>query len=267
MASAIRFFTFFLVVLVFPSFSSEQAGEKIKHDEHELIELTRVALALISDNKMEGLESLKIVSCGGSCVSFKSSELEWRVQIDSTLQGHYSLVFDNQLRVLVVSSTAVFNLIDLDVSIRSTFRRWLTGHELHPYSVSSHRTLLSKPKPVQETALEASRKALDEGVRSLLLVAPTATGKTWVLVQTLMKQIREFNENSSEKNVSGSTYTNLTRDNPRFFSYGTLASRFRKKHDGSSKGLLHFLLTGEPPEPKPNERALMGNCERDFIAH
>ena len=72
----------------------------------------------------------------------------------------------------------------------SLIHRWLVGHELHPYSGG-----FSLLKPSQTIALEASLEALKEHQKepsSLLNIAPTASGKTQVLVQTLMEQIETY---------------------------------------------------------------------------
>ena len=81
-------------------------------------------------------------------------------------------------------------------SMSTLVHRWLVGHELHPYSVSEFSL-----KPSQATALEASREALKEHrpeqgeTSSLLNIAPTGSGKTLVLAQTLMEQIETYSEN------------------------------------------------------------------------
>ena len=81
-------------------------------------------------------------------------------------------------------------------SMSTLVHRWLVGHELHPYSASEFSL-----KPSQATALEASREALKEHrseqgeTSSLLNIAPTGSGKTLVLTQTLMEQIETSLEN------------------------------------------------------------------------
>ena len=81
-------------------------------------------------------------------------------------------------------------------SMSTLVHRWLVGHELHPYSASE-----SSLKPSQTTALEASREVLKEHrpeqgeTSSLLNIAPTGSGKTLVLTQTLMEQIETSSEN------------------------------------------------------------------------
>ena len=74
--------------------------------------------------------------------------------------------------------------------LSSLIHRWLVGHELHPYSGG-----FSLLKPSQAIALEASLEVLKEHQKepsSLLNIAPTASGKTQVLVQTLMEQIETY---------------------------------------------------------------------------
>ena len=83
-------------------------------------------------------------------------------------------------------------------SMSTLVHRWLVGHELHPYSASEFSL-----KPSQATALEASREALKEHrpgegeTSSLLNIAPTGSGKTLVLTQTLMEQIETSSENKN----------------------------------------------------------------------
>ena len=95
------------------------------------------------------------------------------------------------------SSPASSNSSSSPASSMSTLvHRWLVGHELHPYSASEFSL-----KPSQVTALEASRIALKEHrpgeseTSSLLNIAPTGSGKTLVLAQTLMEQIETYSEN------------------------------------------------------------------------
>ena len=95
------------------------------------------------------------------------------------------------------SSSASSNSSSSPASSMSTLvHRWLVGHELHPYSASEFSL-----KPSQVTALEASRIALKEHrpgegeTSSLLNIAPTGSGKTLVLAQTLMEQIETYSEN------------------------------------------------------------------------
>ncbi len=162
-------------------------------DSNDLIQLTRNALSYISETKTEEIENLDITSCGTGCVSFGSlsSETEFKLQINSDISSP-QVISDNTSRTLQLPFMDVLTLTP-SKSMRSAFKNWLISHELHPYVGS-----FSKPKTAQRAALQASHIALEQGASSLLHIAPTGMGKTWVLVQTLLKQIREF---SKDKNI------------------------------------------------------------------
>ena len=177
-----KFLIFFK--LIFFIFYSAQ----VLADNNELIQLTQAALSLISENKIEEIENLEIKSCGADCVSFESSlsEVEFKVQINPKLVSP-QITSDNTSRTLHLPSMEVLTLTPSE-SMRSAFKNWLISHELHPYIG------FSKPKTAQTVALQASHITLEQGASSLLQIAPTGMGKTWVLVQTLLKQMREFSK-------------------------------------------------------------------------
>ena len=110
---------------------------------------------------------------------------------DSTRVSSSSRISDSS-----PSNSDSFSIPSSTNNTRTLVHRWLVGHELHPYSASEFSL-----KPSQATALEASREALKEHrseqgeTSSLLNIAPTGSGKTLVLTQTLMEQIETSSEN------------------------------------------------------------------------
>ena len=187
--------------------------------EEELTAFVRTILLETSANKRADIETLEIKSCSSSCVSFKSSlGAEFKLVID-TDRSEPELSFTRDSRTLTLPSLSyVEELIGSSRESRSSresgnppsivagqesgklesspeelsrlIHRWLVGHELHPYSGG-----FSLIKPSQAIALAASREVLMEHQKeqsSLLNIAPTASGKTLVLVQTLMEQIETY---------------------------------------------------------------------------
>ena len=73
---------------------------------------------------------------------------------------------------------------------RNFLRRWLIGHELHPYNSIPNGRLVEKP--VQTEALRAYDQAVESGHRSFLHIAPTAVGKALVFSKALLKRIKNM---------------------------------------------------------------------------
>ena len=156
-------------------------------ENNELIQLTRKALSLISEHKTEDIKNLEIKDCGINCVSFGSSlsEIQFKLQISSNTPSPY-VSSDHTSRTLHLPSLDVLKSPSLPEPLQSALKVLLISHELHPY------IKFSKSKPSQDLALRASTSALEQGASSFLHVSPAGMGKTWVLIQTLLKQMREF---------------------------------------------------------------------------
>ena len=201
--------------------------------ENSLSESVRTLLLATSPHQQSEIEKLEISSCSAACVSFKSSHGEFKSSqggsefqlIIDTNKSEPELSFTRDSRTLslpsvsyleelinsarmshsshvnhsshvIHSSSRMSHSSFIPSSISTWVHRWLVGHELHPYSASEFSL-----KPSQATALEASREALKEHrpgegeTSSLLNIAPTGSGKTLVLAQTLMEQIETYSEN------------------------------------------------------------------------
>ena len=177
-------FQAFFILLCFLFFPAWATGS-------DLTQLTQKALSRFSQNNKANIEPLKISSCSAGfapSLSFRSdhSDIEFKVQINSEISSP-EVQYDSQSRTLQIPSLETLKADSLPESLKSTFNNWLIGHEFHPYSSG-----FSTVKSSQKTALQASILALKEGASSLLNIAPTGMGKTYVLLQTLMTHIREF---------------------------------------------------------------------------
>ena len=124
--------------------------------------------------------------CGSGCLELesKSSGAVFRVEIDAEL-AEPLIVFskDFQTKTLKVPKGGLPDTIHSE----NILRRWLVGHELHPYNSVADGTFMEKP--VQQAALEAYEKAIRDGHKSFLHIAPTAMGKGRVLSRALLKRL------------------------------------------------------------------------------
>ena len=158
---------------------------------NDLAQLTQTAVSRLSKNNQANIESLNLSACSTGftpSISFHSahSNIEFKVQINSEISSP-QVTFDSISRTLQIPSLETLTADPFPEPLYSAFKTWLIGHEFHPYSSG-----FSTAKSSQKTALQASTLALQQEADSLLIIAPTGMGKTYVLVQTLMKQIREF---------------------------------------------------------------------------
>ena len=161
----------------------------------DLIQLTQTALSSLSPNRGINIETLNLKTslCESDfshSIAFHShhSDIEFKLQINPEVPSP-QVTSEGRFKTLHIPSLETLKADPLPESLQSYLNTWLIGHEFHPYSSG-----FSTAKNSQKTALQASHLALQEGASSLLNISPTGMGKTYVLVQTLMKQIREFSD-------------------------------------------------------------------------
>ena len=128
---------------------------------------------------------IKLSTCGANCL-----------KLDSSLTDHsYRLRINPQLSSPVQQGSTLF-VPSLKQIENSVIRRWLIGHELHPYTSSSFQTALFRPS--QQIAVNDFKEALHQGYSSFLHVSPTSTGKSLVLAKNLLEKLK----NKSSKKLS-----------------------------------------------------------------
>ena len=154
----------------------------------DLTQLTQKALSHLSQKNIEPLNTSTCSAGFAPSLSFRSdhSDIEFKVQINSEISAP-EVKYENNSRTLQIPSLETLKTEPLSEPLKSALNTWLIGHELHPYSSGFFAV-----KSSQKIALQASILALRQEARSLLNIAPTGMGKTYVLVQTLMTHIREF---------------------------------------------------------------------------
>ena len=145
-------------------------------------------LLLIAQNKVEEIKNLDIEPCGPNCLSFYSQTgLQFQIKKDSSLTEP-KIVLSPTSKILKFPSAAWLKESSSDNYLKS----WLIGHEIHPYTSPSK---IVQHTEAQNTAFQAFKQALTEGVRSFLHVAPTSTGKTLVLTKALKEKLQNHRTN------------------------------------------------------------------------
>ena len=133
------------------------------------------------------------VDCGPRCFELKSkaSGAVFRVEVDSGLSKPL-IAFSEDFQVKTLRVPENFFTDSSIVRSENFLRRWLIGHELHPYNSVVRGNIMEKP--VQRAALKAYERAKRNGHKSFLHVAPTAVGKGRVLSQVLLKRLSKMEE-------------------------------------------------------------------------
>ena len=127
---------------------------------------------------------IKLSECGAGC--FK---------LDSSLsRTEYELLIDSKA-VSPLQEGSVLTVPSLKQLESSVIRRWLIGHELHPYtsqavSFSSKTAVL---RPSQQIAVSDFKEALSKGYSRFLHISPTSTGKSPVLAKNLIEKLKNKN--------------------------------------------------------------------------
>ena len=147
-----------------------------------LPEQLKARLLLVAPNKTDVITNLDINSSIPRSLSF-SSETGTRFQIktDSSFKEP-EIEVSSSSKVLTVPSYEWLN----NGSSETVIKRWLIGHEAHPYTTSK----IVKNTEAQNTAAIAFKQALMEGAESFLHIAPTSAGKTLVMAQALKEKLR-----------------------------------------------------------------------------
>ena len=140
---------------------------------------SKESLSRVLNPEVQGLE---LKPCGSNCLQLSSrTSLGFYLEMDESLSEPKSIISEGS-KVLKIPSLDFLK----SHSSEDALRNWLTGHEKHPYSESSEKFLY---RPIQLEAIRAYEKAVELGARSFLHVAPTATGKTSVLISSLLKRL------------------------------------------------------------------------------
>ena len=143
----------------------------------------KARLFLIAENKKEEIESLDIDTSVPYTLSFSSKTgIRFQITKDSSLSKP-EIELSSSVTVLKVPSYEWL----YDNSSVYLLKRWLIGHEIHPYTSPSKSILYTE---AQNTAFVAFRQALIEGVRSFLHISPTSTGKTLVMAKALKEKLQ-----------------------------------------------------------------------------
>ena len=140
-------------------------------------------LFLIAPNKTDVITNLDINSSIPRSLSFSSKTgIRFQIRTDSSLKEP-EIEISSSSKVLTVPSYEWLN----NGSSETIIKRWLTGHETHPYTSPSRTIQLTES---QRTALIAFKQSLKEGAESLLHIAPTSAGKTLVMAQALKEKLQ-----------------------------------------------------------------------------
>ena len=126
--------------------------------------------------EVSGDKDISFSSCGANCFELNSpsSMLSHYVKVDS----NFSSPTQNGIALSLPSYENIS---------KSTIRKWLIGHELHPYT--SHSYSINSLRPSQQMAIDNFIEALDKGYNSFLYISPTSTGKSSVLTKNLIKKL------------------------------------------------------------------------------
>ena len=121
--------------------------------------------------------SVDISECGVNCFQFNSDLTDQTriIKLDSNV--------DFPIQEKSVLTVPEFSQIDSHM-----MRRLLIGHELHPYILNSAQKVSLRSS--QKMAIEDFKESLNRAYQSFLHVAPTATGKSWVLVKNLIEVMK-----------------------------------------------------------------------------
>ena len=144
----------------------------------------RDRLLSISENKKKDIQNMNIESCGPGCLSFYSSSgIQFKIEKDLSI-SEPEIVLSSSSKTLKIPST-------MDWPSKSPsnnyLKSWLVGSELHPYTNISKNIQHTE---AQNTALNAFKQALKEGVKNFLHISPTSTGKALVLAQALKEKLQ-----------------------------------------------------------------------------
>ena len=159
------------------AFACSRAFQKITSEQ------LKTRLLLISENKKEDIENMEIEPCGPKCLSFSSKAgIRFQIKTDSSFKEP-EIEVSSSSKVLTVPSYEWLN----NGSSETVIKRWLTGHEAHPYTSPSK---IIKNTEAQNTAAIAFKQSLKEGAESFLHIAPTSAGKTLVMAQALKEKLQ-----------------------------------------------------------------------------
>ena len=130
--------------------------------------------------------------CSPHCIELqsRSSPAVFKIERDFHLDEP-TVVFSEDLRTKTLKVPGDF----FSDPSENFLRRWLVGHEFHPYNSMANGTLMEKP--IQQEAIRAYDRSVDAGHNSFLHIAPTAVGKGVVLSKVLMKRLSKLKENKN----------------------------------------------------------------------
>ena len=148
----------------------------------------KTRLSLIAPNKKDTIDNLDIDPSKPNSLSFLSKEgIQFQIKKDSSLTES-EIELSTTSKVLKLPSYDGFKNSSSD----SILKRWLIGHEVHPYTSPSKNILHTE---AQNTALVAFKQALIEGAKSLLHISPTSSGKTLVMAKALKEKLQNHRKN------------------------------------------------------------------------
>ena len=140
----------------------------------------------------------RLKDCGPGCLELESNSLSpavFRIEQDLKLTEP-QIVFSRQTGTKTLKVPGNFFSSSSSSSVASPtklLRRWLIGHELHPYNPTRANGRLLE-KPVQIEALRAYDQAIEAGHRSFLHIAPTALGKGLVFSKALLRRVKNMED-------------------------------------------------------------------------
>ena len=127
---------------------------------------------------------IKLSDCGAGCFKLDSSlsKAEHKILIDSKA-------------VSPLQEGSILTVPSLKQLESSVIRRWLIGHELHPYSSKavSFSSKTAVLRPSQQIAVNDFKEALSQGYSRFLHISPTSTGKSPVLAKNLIEKLKNKN--------------------------------------------------------------------------
>ena len=141
----------------------------------------RNQLLNISPSKKDIIQNLVISSCGEDCLLLSSqTDIQFQIQRLPHLTS-YEIRVSRSHKILQIPSWD-----SLDSSQEDLLKVWLVGHEAHPYTPPSN---IRQHTTAQQTAFKAIRQTLRDGIRSLLHIAPTSSGKTLVMAKAVKENL------------------------------------------------------------------------------
>ena len=149
-----------------------------------LPEQLKARLLLVAPNKTDVITNLDINSSIPRSLSFSSKTgTRFQIRTDSSFKEP-EIEISSSSKVLTIPSYEWLN----NGSSETVIKRWLTGHEAHPYTTSK----IVKNTEAQNTAAIAFKQSLKEGAESFLHIAPTSAGKTLVMAQALKEKLQNY---------------------------------------------------------------------------